>query len=146
MIGLQRLLDALTFGNHFVGQFQHFPQHEFDPRPMKARSGRRPSWLVLPLFMGHAKVAMQVRVVGNKSLREYPHQHRHGQERAGDFDQRKPFSVVTCGGHGYPLANFSGTKNVTDNGKHPGLRIGKPSLDGLGFPLDLARDLPNPCP
>jgi len=43
-----------------------------------------------------------IRVVRLQPLREHPHQHRHGQERAGNFDQREPFSMVTGDGHGSP--------------------------------------------
>ena len=42
---------------------------------------------------------VQIGIVGNEALGKHPHQHRHGEKRAGYFDQRKPFSVVTCGGH-----------------------------------------------
>jgi hypothetical protein len=49
--------------------------------------------------MGHADDAVQIGVVDNKTLLgKDPQQNRHENERAGNFDQRKPFSVVTCDG------------------------------------------------
>ena len=50
---------------------------------------------------------MQVGIMGDEALGKHPHQHRHTQERAGDLDQRKPFSVVTCGGHGARLLRYT---------------------------------------
>ena len=38
-------------------------------------------------------------IVRIESLREDLLQHRHRQERARDFDQREPFSVVAFDGH-----------------------------------------------
>ena len=48
-----------------------------------------------PVLEHELRLLAQFGIAGRQALRKRTQQHRQRQERAGDFDQRQPFSVMT---------------------------------------------------
>src|SRR5262245_43741727 len=55
--------------------------------------------MFFPLLEGEAQVAIMFRVMSVEALRKDTFEYRHREERAGDFDKREPFCVVSFAGH-----------------------------------------------
>ena len=96
---LDALRDALPFGQQLVGQLQRLPQHVADPGGVDGGIRREAALVVGPFLVGRAQFARVGRIVRVQPLREGAHQHRHREERAGDFEEREPFGVVAGDGH-----------------------------------------------
>ena len=96
---LEALRDALALGQQLVGQLQRLPQHVADPGGVNRGIRGEAALVVRPFLVGRAQLAGVGRVVGVQPLREGAHQHRHREERAGDFEEREPFGVVAGDGH-----------------------------------------------
>jgi len=99
-VDVQRLRDRLPFGQHLLIEVEC--PGEDKPDPVVMRSGVRlplferslPGGVLLPQQPGN------LRVVRFEARIECFHQHRQAEERTRDRHERKPFSVVTCDGHG----------------------------------------------
>lgn len=96
-----RLRDRLPFGQHVVAEAERLPQHEVDPGAVDGRLGTWAILVVFPLLECHVQGAEVFRVMRIEALGEDLLQHRHGQKRAGDFNQREPFGVMVFGGHSW---------------------------------------------
>ncbi len=97
----RRLRQRRHLSEHLVRHPQRLAQQPAHPRAVER-------WLLaplLPLLERQPQLAAQVGVARAQPLREGAQQHRHRKKRAGDFQQREPFSVVAGNGHGASLSN-----------------------------------------
>ena len=80
---LQRRRNRLPDRDHLLRQFQHPIEHEAHPRGVN----RRIALILQPFRVSLLQRAEDIRIVRVEALREGAQQHRHRQERAGNFEQ-----------------------------------------------------------
>jgi len=101
--GLQGRRNRGTFEQMAFSKAENVFEDITYPHRMNSRRGTQAVLVIQPFLIRQAQLRQAITVKRFQSLWEGAHQHRKAQKRAGNFNQRKPFVVVSGDGHGLSL-------------------------------------------